>query len=85
MMNTCVYSGSTCFTRERNYRQTFVLEAKQAVCVRVGHSAGSDSLRPHGFPRQEHWSQLPFSSPGDIPDSGIEPGSPALAVGFFNI
>ena len=31
-----------------------------------------------GFPRQEHWSQLPFPSPGDFPDSGIEPTSPAL-------
>ena len=25
-----------------------------------------------GFPRQEYWSGLPFSSPGDIPDPGIE-------------
>ena len=31
-----------------------------------------------GFSRQEHWSGLPFSSPGDLPDPGIEPGSPAL-------
>ena len=32
----------------------------------------------HGFFRQEHWSGLPFPSPGDLPDPGIEPGSPAL-------
>ena len=31
-----------------------------------------------GFSRQEYWSELPFSSPGDLPDSRIEPGSPAL-------
>ena len=31
-----------------------------------------------GFSRQEYWSGLPFSSPGDLPDPGIEPGSPAL-------
>ena len=32
-----------------------------------------------GFPRQEtHWSGLPLPSPGDVPDPGIEPGSPAL-------
>ena len=31
-----------------------------------------------GFSRQEYWSRLPFPSPGDLPDSGIEPGSPAL-------
>ena len=30
------------------------------------------------FPRQEYWSGLPFPSPGDLPDPGIEPGSPAL-------
>ena len=31
-----------------------------------------------GFSRQEYWSGLPFSSPGDLPDPGIEPRSPAL-------
>ena len=31
-----------------------------------------------GFSRQEHWSGLPFPSSGDLPDPGIEPGSPAL-------
>ena len=31
-----------------------------------------------GFPRQEYWSGLPFPSPGDLPDSGTESGSPAL-------
>ena len=31
-----------------------------------------------GFPRQEYWSGLPFPSPGDLPDSGIKPESPAL-------
>ena len=37
-----------------------------------------------GFSRQEHWSGLPFSPPGDLP--GIKPpssASPALAGGFF--
>ena len=31
-----------------------------------------------GFLRQEYWSGLPFPSPGDLPDPGIEPGSPEL-------
>ena len=38
------------------------------------------------FPRQEYWSQLPFPSPGDLPDPRIEPVSPmssGLAGGFF--
>ena len=31
-----------------------------------------------GFSRQEYWSGLPFPSPGDLPDPGIQLGSPAL-------
>ena len=31
-----------------------------------------------GFSRQEYWSGLPFPSPGDVPDPGIEPVSPVL-------
>ena len=30
------------------------------------------------FSRQKYWSGLPFPSPGDLPDPGIEPRSPAL-------
>ena len=38
-----------------------------------------------GFPRQEDWSELPFSPPGDFPDPGIEPASyfSCIAGGFF--
>ena len=36
-----------------------------------------------GFSRQEYWSGLPFPSPGDLPNPGIEPMYPALAGGFF--
>ena len=39
-----------------------------------------------GLHRQEHWSGLPFPSPRDLPDPGMEPASlmsPALAGGFF--
>ena len=32
------------------------------------------------FSRQEYWSGLPFPSPGDLPDPGIEPASPASQV-----
>ena len=31
-----------------------------------------------GFSRQESWGGLPFPSPGDFPNPGIEPGAPAL-------
>ena len=58
-------------------------------------SVVSNSLRPHGlyvayetppsleFSRQENWSGLPFHSPGDLPDPGIEPMSPALQADAF--
>ena len=36
-----------------------------------------------GFSRQEYWSGLAFPSPGDLPDPGIEPVSPALTGSFF--
>ena len=55
----------------------------------VSHSVVSNFLQPHGlqppqaplskgFLRQEYWSGLPFSPPGDLPNPGIEPGSPIL-------
>ena len=36
-----------------------------------------------GFPRQEYWSRLPFSPPGDLPDPEVGPTSPVLAGRFF--
>ena len=57
------------------------------VCVCVSQSCLT--LRPHGlqlarlpcpcgFSRQEYWSGWPFPSPGDLPNPGIKPVSPAL-------
>ena len=69
------------------------------VCVcAYANSVMSNSLRPpglyvacqaslsKGFSRQEYWSGLPCPLPGDLPDPGIKPtspASPALANGFF--
>jgi len=36
------------------------------------------ALPSMGFSRQEYWSGLPFPSPGDLPDPGIKPRSPAF-------
>ena len=55
----------------------------------LSRSVLSNSLQPHGqqptrllcpwgFSRQEHWSGLPCPPPGDLPNPGIKPGSPAL-------
>ena len=51
-------------------------------------TVASRATLPIGFPRQGYCSELPFPSPGDLPDPGIEPGSlrsPALAGGLFTI
>ena len=41
------------------------------------------ALLSMGFSRQEYWSGLPFPPPGDLPNPGIKPMSPALAGRFF--
>ena len=46
----------------------------------VAHQA-SPSM---GFSRQEYWSGLPFPSPGDLPNPGIEPRSPTLQADALN-
>ena len=43
----------------------------------------SQSPLSMGFSLQEYWSELPFPSSEDLPDPGIEPTPPALAVGFL--
>ena len=57
------------------------------MCVRsslvMSDSASAGTLAHQvllsmGFSRQEYWSELLFPSPGDPPDPGMEPGSPAL-------
>ena len=61
----------------------FILEVKveSLSCVQlfatpwtVAHQAPPSM----GFSRQEYWTGLPFPSPGDLPDPGIEPTSPTL-------
>ena len=48
------------------------------VPIRLFRPVAYKALPSMGFSRQECYSGLPFPSPGDISDPGIEPGSPAL-------
>ena len=48
-------------------------------------TAASQAPPSMGFSRQEYWSGLPFPSPGDLPDSGIEPRSPTLQADAFTL
>ena len=77
------------------YRASTVVCVGVCMCVVGGHSVVSSCAIPQTiacqaplsmeFSRQEYWSGMPLSSPGDLPDSGTEPMSllsPALAGRF---
>ena len=74
-------SGSFKF---ENFGQTsWLSESESEVVSRVWLSATPWTVAYQappsmGFSRQEYWSGLPFPSPADLPNPGIEPGSPAL-------
>ena len=60
----------------------FVPQSCLTLCYPMECSPPGSSV--HGISHgQTYWSGLPFPSPGDRPDSGIKPTSPALAGGFF--
>ena len=72
----------------QNQHPTRTRELVVLVCSVVSDSATPGTIAHQaplsmGFPRQEYWSRLPFPSPGDLSNPGIEPASPALAGGFF--
>ena len=52
--------------------------AKSCLTLETPWTVACQSPLSMGFSRQEHWSVLPFPSPGDLSDPGIEPRSPAL-------
>ena len=58
--------------------------AKSRATLRL-HGLPPPASSVHGSSRQEHWSGLPFPPPGDLPDPGVEPPSPALVSRFSTI
>ena len=54
------------------------LVTKSYPTLATPRTVACQAPRPLAFSRQEHWNGLPFPSPKDLPDPGIEPGSPAL-------
>ena len=52
-------------------------------CDPVGPSLLGASV--HGILQQEYWSGWPFTSPGDLPNPGIEPRSPALQAASLHL
>ena len=56
-------------------KESEVAQSCLTLCVPMDCSLPASSM---GFSRQQSWSGLPFPSPGDLPNPGLEPGSPAL-------
>ena len=52
--------------------------AKSCLTLVIPWTVVNQAPLPMGFSMQEYWSGLPFPSPGDLLNPGIEPGSPAL-------
>ena len=85
----CVSVGSFLLHLSVCLNQVLCVCAQSLSCVRVFSTSwrvarqAPVSMR---FPRQEYWSGLPFPSPGNLPNPGMDPtslASPSLAGGFF--
>ena len=61
-----------------NYGDGGGLVAKSCKTLAIPRTVACQAPLSMGFSRQEYWSRLPFPSPGNLPNSGIDPGSPAL-------
>ena len=70
----CTAQGIIAIEREREREKSLSLIRLFATPWTVAYQTPWSM----GFSRYEYWSGLPFPSPGDLPDPGIEPRSPAL-------
>ena len=83
MTNVCAGSpkGTSDWNSHRQPRKS--IDAKLLSCVRLFETPWAVACQAPlsmGFSRQKYWSGLPFLSPGDLSDWGIEPRSPTLQV-----
>ena len=86
----CLYKkklGHKCTWRKAHVKaqregcSCLVAESCPTLCDPMDYIPPGSSM---GFPRQEYWSGLPFPSPRDLPDPGIEPGSLSLSGRVFS-
>ena len=75
----------TCDTIEEKLLCTNIVVIESLSHVQLSWTVACQAPLSMRFPRQEYWSGLPFSSPGDLPNPGTEPVSSALAGGFITI
>ena len=75
----CGDKGISCITYGSH---SLVTKSRLTICDPVDYIAHQSPLSME-FSRQEYWSGFPYPSPGDLPNPGIEPRSPALAGRFL--
>ena len=68
---------------EENVPGFVVLVAESGLTLCDPWTAARQAPLSMGFPRQEYWSGLPYPSPGDLPNPGFKPGSPACQADFL--
>ena len=66
-----------------NYHCMCACSATQSCQIVTPRTVAHQAPLSMGFSRQEHWSGLPFPTPGDLPSPGVESASLALASRFF--
>ena len=69
------------FPKKGNAQECLKVKVKLLSCVRLFETLWTVAYQASpsmGFSTPEYWSGLPFPSPGDLPNPGIAPGSPAL-------
>ena len=81
LVQSCLLAMSSHSQRKEQGSSLVVLKVKSFSRVRLFATPWTVAYQASlsmGFSRQEYWSGLPFPSPGDLPDPGIKPRSPAL-------
>ena len=76
MRQTLPHPASRWEERKKGKKESEVAQSCLTLCDPMDCSLPGSSV--HGISQAEYWSGLPFPSPGDLPNPGIEPGSPAL-------
>ena len=59
------------FMNYSSYRGCYCLVAKLCLTLAIPWNVACQPPLPMGFPKQDYWSGLPFPSPGDHPDPGL--------------
>ena len=80
-MQVCVYIYICFFFfLPLEVKKVKVLVAQRCLTLCDSQTGTRQAPLSMGFYRKEYWTGLPFPSPGDLPDPGVKPRSPALQV-----